>query len=111
MSTPISAMITDAAVALSPGMVVRCSTAREGFQRSLDLRLDFADGLLQLLDHLQVLLKQEWMMGRDLAVQRLGQGFARSRQSLAAQRRALLGIGLAGYDRFEYPSPALAHHL
>jgi hypothetical protein len=35
-----------------------------------DLRLELADGLLQVLDHLQVLLEQEPMMSGNLAVQR-----------------------------------------
>jgi hypothetical protein len=112
MSTPVSAMITDAAVALTPlNRHQSFDRGAKGLQRSLDLRFELAGGLVQVLDHLQVLLKQEPMMGGNLAVQRLSQGFARRRQLFAAQRCQLSGIGLPGDERLEHPPPARAKHV
>ncbi|HUA34478.1 MAG TPA: hypothetical protein VMA09_12790 [Candidatus Binataceae bacterium] len=46
MSTPTSATITLATVALTPAMVTsRSMTARKGLKRSLDLRLELANRL------------------------------------------------------------------
>jgi MreB/Mbl protein len=83
----------------------------KGLDRSLDLRLERRDGLLQVFNHSEMLTEQESVMGRDLALERSRQGFARSRQSPVAQSRQLPGVGLAGADRFEHPSPALAEHI
>jgi hypothetical protein len=43
--------------------------------------------LLQMLNHLQVLVEQESMMRGDFSVQRLGQRCARSSEPLACSRR------------------------
>jgi hypothetical protein len=83
----------------------------KGLDRSLDSRLERRDRLLQLLDHSEMLAEQETVMGRDLAMQRRRQGLARSGQSPVAQSRQLPGVGLAGAERFEHSSPALAKHI
>src|SRR3984893_1947391 len=83
----------------------------KGLDRSLYPRLERRDGLLQVLDHSEMLIEQESVMGRDLALQRSRQGFARSRQSPVAQSRQLPGVGLAGDDRFEHSSATLAEHI
>src|SRR5216683_839003 len=59
----------------------------KGLDRSLYPRLERRDRLLQVLNHSEMLAEQEPVMGRDLALQRRRQGFARSGQPPVAQSR------------------------
>ena len=83
----------------------------ERARHNLDLFLEIPDCLFQVVNHSEMPAEQESMMGRDLALQRHRQGFARRGQPTVAQGRQLLGVGLAGAERFEHSSPALTKHV
>jgi hypothetical protein len=100
MSTPISAMITQAAVRPTPGDLIQLvdRSLKRG-NLGLDLSLQRGDVGAGLVDARKHRLQQEPVMVAEVADERLLQQAELGAQATAGQLRQRLGVALAGNKR------------